>query len=194
MIADRFWELLSKKIFTEANEDESKEFEELLSDHPDWKNTAETLFILAHQSQPIEKNIEAEQAFEKHIDRLKKATIELNESYPINNSEIIPHEKTRYEIKKWSLPIGVLAIIVFVFFIFRNNILSADNASNGQLPLSQVTTKPGSKTQIQLPDGSTVWLNASSNLTYYKNFDKNFREVNLTREAFFDVVKDPPHP
>jgi hypothetical protein len=45
-----------------------------------------------------------------------------------------------------------------------------------------------------LPDGSSVWLNASSNLTYDKDFGKELREVNLTGEAFFDVVKDPSHP
>jgi transmembrane sensor len=45
-----------------------------------------------------------------------------------------------------------------------------------------------------LPDGSRVWLNASSDLTYDKDFGKNLREVNLVGEAFFDVVKDPAHP
>jgi ferric-dicitrate binding protein FerR (iron transport regulator) len=57
-----------------------------------------------------------------------------------------------------------------------------------------VSTKPASKSQIQLPDGSTVWLNASSDLTYGENFGKQLREVNLSGEAFFDVVKDPDHP
>src|SRR6266404_8039455 len=194
MIADRFWELLSKKIFTEANEEESKEFEELLSSHPGWKNTAETLFILAHQSQPIEKNIEAEQAFEKHIERIKKTNIEFNESYPSHNSEIAFEKASGREINTWRLPIGILAIILFVFFIFRNDIVPADKISKSQSPLSRVSTKPGSTSQIQLPDGSVVWLNASSNLTYDKNFGKTFREVNLTGEAFFNVTKDPSHP
>jgi ferric-dicitrate binding protein FerR (iron transport regulator) len=60
--------------------------------------------------------------------------------------------------------------------------------------LSLVSTKPGSRSQLQLPDGSRVWLNASSNLTYEKDFGKDLREVNLVGEAFFDVVKDPSHP
>ena len=39
-----------------------------------------------------------------------------------------------------------------------------------------------------------VWLNASSNLTYEKDFGKDLREVNLVGEGFFNVVKDPAHP
>jgi ferric-dicitrate binding protein FerR (iron transport regulator) len=196
MRIDRFWDLLSKKISAEASQAELKELEEILIDHPHWKNTADALEILGHQSTSFENNNDAEQAFERHIERIKKADIEFNESYPSNNPEaIISNEKnTRRGFRNWGLPAGLLAIITLIFFIFKNNIVSSDNAVKRQSPLSQVTTKPGSKTQIQLPDGSIVWLNASSNLTYDKDFGKTLREVNLTGEAFFDVMKDPSHP
>jgi ferric-dicitrate binding protein FerR (iron transport regulator) len=39
-----------------------------------------------------------------------------------------------------------------------------------------------------------VWLNSNSNLTYGEDFGKKIREVNLTGEAFFDVVKDHSRP
>src|SRR5690606_33408201 len=39
-----------------------------------------------------------------------------------------------------------------------------------------------------LPDGSHVWLNAHSSLSYSKDFEKS-RNVKLTGEALFDVVK-----
>ena len=196
MTADRFWELLSKKAFAEANGAELEEFRELLSRDPNWKNTAEVLTILAHQSIPAEKNDEAEQAFKGHIEKIKNANIEFQETCFTNNSEIIPHDKknSAQKIKKWGLFVGVL-VTVFFFLIFKNNSISSAKITEAKSPLSQVTTKPGSKkTQIQLPDGSSVWLNASSSLTYDKEFGKNFREVNLTGEAFFDVVKDPSHP
>jgi ferric-dicitrate binding protein FerR (iron transport regulator) len=44
-----------------------------------------------------------------------------------------------------------------------------------------------------LPDGSNVWLNAQSRLTYEDDFD-NKRTVTLQGEAFFDVKKDSQHP
>src|SRR6266705_1203492 len=198
MTAERFWELLSKKAFAEANGAELEEFKELLSSYPDWKNAADVLTILANQTLPTEKNEEAEQAFRGHIEKIKNANIEFHEAYPTNDSEPIPgsNNNNRKRIRKWSLLVSVVAIITFLVLFFKNDIISSPKITKAQSPspFSQVITKPGSKSQVQLPDGSTVWLNASSNLTYDKDFGKNLREVNLTGEAFFDVVKDPAHP
>lgn len=43
------------------------------------------------------------------------------------------------------------------------------------------------KTTIELPDGSKVWLNQNSKLSYKKLFDR--RVVNLEGEAFFEIEK-----
>jgi ferric-dicitrate binding protein FerR (iron transport regulator) len=59
---------------------------------------------------------------------------------------------------------------------------------------TQVQTRMGTRTNLLLPDGTNVWLNAGSTLTYPANFDAPNREVNLDGEAFFDVVKNPKHP
>ncbi|HLZ88177.1 MAG TPA: FecR domain-containing protein, partial [Puia sp.] len=63
-------------------------------------------------------------------------------------------------------------------------------------PVAQntVSTKPGSKSKIQLPDGSLVWLNADSRIIYNESFRGAAREVQLCGEAYFDVVKDHNHP
>ena len=44
-----------------------------------------------------------------------------------------------------------------------------------------------------LPDGSEVWLNRNSRLTYDNNFDED-RFVNLEGEGFFDIKSDPARP
>lgn len=45
-----------------------------------------------------------------------------------------------------------------------------------------------------LPDGSKVWLNANSSLSYNIPFDNNQRQVRLLGEAYFDVKSDKKHP
>ncbi len=78
--------------------------------------------------------------------------------------------------------------------------MSADKSSEHPIVFSQplknnVITQPGSKTKIELPDGTQVWLNASSRLTYSNgNFGLQERDVTLTGEAFFDVVKNEKVP
>ncbi|HLO38559.1 MAG TPA: FecR family protein, partial [Lacibacter sp.] len=58
----------------------------------------------------------------------------------------------------------------------------------------EVVTKNGANTKMVLPDGSTVWLNAGSKLDYTRIGKSGNREVELTGEAFFDVVKNPERP
>jgi ferric-dicitrate binding protein FerR (iron transport regulator) len=50
------------------------------------------------------------------------------------------------------------------------------------------------KQLVKLPDGSTVVLNAGSELTYTSDFAVATRQVTLKGEGFFDVAHDPRHP
>jgi ferric-dicitrate binding protein FerR (iron transport regulator) len=45
-----------------------------------------------------------------------------------------------------------------------------------------------------LPDGSKVWLNADTKISYDKSFNNKTREIELNGEAFFDVVHDAGRP
>ena len=47
---------------------------------------------------------------------------------------------------------------------------------------------------VPLSDGSRVWLNSHSSITYPKSFSKNERNVQLTGEAYFEVSHDSLHP
>lgn len=62
--------------------------------------------------------------------------------------------------------------------------------SDYYIPITVQTTY-GENKQINLSDGSTVWLNSSSTLSYTK---KHPRTLNLEGEAFFEVSKDKKHP
>lgn len=59
----------------------------------------------------------------------------------------------------------------------------------------QVTVAADAGVQVQhtLPDGSQVWINPDSRISYADPFGGN-REVQLTGEAFFDVTKDENSP
>lgn len=58
-----------------------------------------------------------------------------------------------------------------------------------QEELLTVTTPRGGQYQITLPDGSKVWLNAASSITFPAKFKGNERKVNLKGEAYFEVSK-----
>jgi len=75
------------------------------------------------------------------------------------------------------------------------------NASNdsGKLHYQQNNTAPeyhtlstlrGTQYQLQLPDGTEVWMNAASSITYPTAFTGTHREVTITGEAYFEVAKN----
>lgn len=57
-----------------------------------------------------------------------------------------------------------------------------------------IATDKGSRTNLILPDGSKVWVNADSRLTYDHTFGAKTRSVYLSGEAYFEVAKDKAHP
>jgi transmembrane sensor len=64
----------------------------------------------------------------------------------------------------------------------------------GQSSMNEVVAPLGSKSQVQLPDGTIVWLNAGSRLQYAQSYNTGHRNVYLVGEAYFKVKKNPQKP
>ncbi|HQL19795.1 MAG TPA: FecR domain-containing protein, partial [Prolixibacteraceae bacterium] len=92
----------------------------------------------------------------------------------------------RIQKYKW----GLRAAAILVSALILANLLLAPllflNEKGGQ---SICTTVPnGARTNLILPDGSEVWLNSGSTLSYSTDFSSN-RGVELEGEAYFKVTK-----
>jgi len=57
-----------------------------------------------------------------------------------------------------------------------------------------ISTPRGKQFQLLLPDGTKVWLNAGSSLSYPVAFNGKERRVDITGEAYFEVAPDPQQP
>jgi transmembrane sensor len=78
----------------------------------------------------------------------------------------------------------------------RQFLSGAEQATSKQL-LRSIQVKRNDTQQpvrVVLPDGSEVALSPKSSLTYPSVFADSSREVTLTGEAFFTIVKNPAHP
>ena len=56
----------------------------------------------------------------------------------------------------------------------------------------QTITTAENQTEYELPDGSKVYLNRNSSISFHEKF--NERRIELSGEAFFEVTKDPDRP
>lgn len=70
----------------------------------------------------------------------------------------------------------------------------AYKGNSGAVAYNTLSTPRGGQYQIILPDGSKVWLNSASSLKYPTAFIGKERKIELTGEAYFEVVHDASRP
>lgn len=102
----------------------------------------------------------------------------------------INKKRSRLVSVNWKIASAVAASLLMI----AASLLYFSNRPVRNIAPNIVATKKGNKTNIVLPDGTKVWINADSRLTYEQSFGKKTREVELSGEAFFDVTHDPDRP
>ena len=89
----------------------------------------------------------------------------------------------------------VAAILIIPLLIYTVwTISDASKSIKENLVMKSSETAFGVRTQILLGDGTKVWLNSGSKLTYPDEFKGDSRQVKLTGEAYFQVESDKDHP
>jgi transmembrane sensor len=73
-------------------------------------------------------------------------------------------------------------------------LLRGKEVESGEPAMAQVIIPYGKRSEIILADGTKIWLNAGSTLSYPVRFTGNSREVYLSGEAFFEVSTDRSKP
>jgi transmembrane sensor len=66
--------------------------------------------------------------------------------------------------------------------------------NNGKAVTNIMTTPRGRQYKLELSDGTKVWLNASSSITFPTSFATNERKVSIKGEVYFEVAKDKSRP
>lgn len=94
----------------------------------------------------------------------------------------------------WQRVAAVLILPVLFFAVW--NYMGAFSKKSNLLAVTWQTIKtpPGVKSNLKLPDGTMVWLNSNTEITYPSAFVSKYRKVKVVGEAFFDVAKDKKHP
>ncbi|MDR1091256.1 MAG: FecR family protein [Prevotella sp.] len=82
---------------------------------------------------------------------------------------------------------AIFAITLGCYHLFLS---SEPHITAPHIALQTVYAPEGQRTEIVLSDGTRVWLNAKSSLTFSNEFTGNERTVELDGEAYFDVMHD----
>ncbi len=108
-----------------------------------------------------------------------------------------PAKQNTYKkfITLFSRAAAVLILPLLLYSIYATiQVTNTQTVEKKELVWQTVKTPAGMQTDFLLPDGSHVWLNSGSVFKYPVSFASDIRQVELSGEAFFDVVKDAAHP
>ena len=198
MTAEKIWYLLGKKLSGDASLEELQELEQLMRSYPDVQYSIQNISDLWQLDKHVNHE-EINSALERHISRLKEKGIPFQSDSEENN---FPSDYTRNRPLRRKLVLGSVITILILgvssfFYFHRTSPAVAEKPTDAKINLAdknEVSTRMGSRSKIVLPDGSVVWLNAGSKLLYAKTFGNEIREVELSGEGYFDVVKDAERP
>lgn len=189
MDQQRFWLLVSLKLSGEASPAELEELEQLIQQHPETGLKLEAAAGIWNEP-PAPADLT--RSFEVHLEKLKGAGHEAeNRSYyePVAGTVRGRKKRAAYFLTAAAASVAI-AVFCRVYFFNEKPLLKDKEPVSANI----IATQKGSKTSVQLPDGTKVWLNADSKINYNENFRNDLREVQLEGEAFFDVKKDSSRP
>ena len=86
----------------------------------------------------------------------------------------------------------VAAVILVMFLV--GGYIYVRKMEEIRLANNIVTVPVGQRVNLQLPDGTSVWLNASSEIIYPAYFSGSTREIHLNGEAYFEVEHNASKP
>ncbi len=185
MDKDRLAQLIAGRLARESTPEELKELDDYLRSHP-----ADDYFVsLLHDYWLLPAPVpEADDPDEEARLQSIFAAAEHTEGPSFEDEATAPRFRKR--IMVFGMAAAALTLVIvsyFTFFATRSQPVPRELKR-------ELVAKSGSKSRLLLPDGSTVWLNAESRLSYRPAFSDSLREVELEGEAYFDVVKNPARP
>ncbi|MGC9355754.1 MAG: FecR family protein, partial [Mariniphaga sp.] len=172
-----------------------KEFEELAS----WLENEAATDVGKYWSYDYWKIFEADlkkKDEKKYSALLDKIHHEINLKHRKNSDvKVINFSK----IAKWlsrAAAILFIPLLGVVFYLLSNNNLQMNKFTDLSLAVDslEVIAPTGSRTVVQLSDGTEVNLNYGSKIKYPQYFTGDTREITLSGEAYFDVAHNPEKP
>lgn len=198
MTNDQVWKLVARKLAGEASQDELIALDGHLENDPELAHKVELYSIYFRQPHSAGKGTgEKHQAWQNLRQKLE-------EQFPERNWDNLPapHDRKPFVFTyarhgRW-LSIAASILLVAASAVYytgwnRNNDLPKISSESTQGDIV-IQTERGKRLKKVLPDGTSVWLNGESRLTYNRDFGKHKREIVLIGEAFFDVAHNASVP
>jgi ferric-dicitrate binding protein FerR (iron transport regulator) len=186
------WELIARFLSGEASKEEESNLLDWRSQSIENQQLYQEMYQIWHTKKEATDAFDSQKAFEKLTKRVK-AENPLTVSY--ENRQVAKKQVISLQMYK-----GIAATCIFclvalgAWWLQKNETKQLVNQPVVEIKTIEKINPRGQKLQLRLPDGTKVWLNAESKLSYPSHFKGVTREVVLEGEAFFDVTHQPQKP
>lgn len=120
-----------------------------------------------------------EKIWDKHFTK-KEINAQEKEIVLKNIQHQIKKPTTKKRRLNWvTIAAATIALLFTSYFVYDTQLRQPEEMS--------IAVEKGDKSKILLPDGSSIWINATSQISYNADFNRNNRTVHLDGEAFFDI-------
>lgn len=182
MKEDLYLTLIHKHLSGDISREEQSQLDQWLAESPDHKMIADhirrTWKLSGNFSEPIDLNLDRE--FAQMQKKLSPSAPPISPKTTAKEAQLSPR-------RPWlSIAAGIAILIIAAFAIrqFRSP----------QVEMLVVKTAAKETKTVQLPDGSTISLNQSSELRYPSSFKGQERAIEMIGEAYFEVTANPENP
>lgn len=184
---ERIWILLSRKFSDSATEAEDAELQQLLRHHPDAQYTFEIL-------RKLWKMPSGSAAVENEHHYLNSPIAYQDQETAGSTDKATKHFHINRRVAIGiSVAAAMLLIAGALLFVFQYG--SSRKPKMAGSGIYTISTKAGERKKITLPDGTHIWLNVATILSYPADFaTDSIRSVTLSGEAYFEVKHDKKHP
>ena len=196
----RIIQLMARKLSGEATAADLDELNELLTRHPEAIYYAELITQLWDEEKMpgVNKTItDTDISYLRHLARhrpeFRETSSVIRETPFINDPDpFLQSSSIRWRTRRLSWAFFITVVLAGGGYIVSRLLAPQPAATRVN---TELFAGLGSRRSLFLPDGTRVWLNAGSRIQYDSDMlHKNTRDLSLSGEAFFDVVKDKDRP
>ncbi len=192
--------LMDKELFNRYlnNQCHSEEIDEIFNwfrDEASSINNRRKIKVLWNEFSPTDDSLE-DDIFERILDKIHHK-INLSDSdykrKTIKRNRAAKYNKVYMYLTKSAAILFIPILLTLIFVLSEKGHFYNRQAFN-EIGNIEVTSPIGSRTYIELPDGTGVHLNHGSKLIYPRRFSGKKRIVELMGEGYFNVITDPQMP
>ncbi len=183
MTQENFDALLWKVLSGDANAQEIGEFNSIVNNSEERRLEYEKFSVVWKNSQIKQKFNSQDVLYGRIVAEIRKGEIEETRNYLMGQ-------------RVWLKIVGIAASVAIIFS-FIAIFFNRENNHSLSLVNQEMVYKinpAGQKSRVILPDGSVVWLNSDSKLSFLPDFSDTCRDIYLEGEAYFEVHKDLNRP